>query len=217
MRRRARRWGRGLQGRGLAGRGEAGQSVVEVSLILPVFLLLLLGILEFGMAFDHLISISYATREGARTGAALVNGGGTLGCGTGKSPNADMVDAQVVAAVERVLTSPGSQVALNRVSQIRIFQETTNGVETGGANIWSYAAGSGPVVDGDPLDFIATTSGWTACSRVNTLPAPSIGVSIRYRYSFSTPLGGILGFFGGGGQTGLDVSDQAVMAMNPTQ
>jgi hypothetical protein len=197
--------------------GEAGQSVVEVSLILPVFLLLLLGILEFGMAFDHLISISYASREGARAGAALVNGGGTLGCSAGQSPNAGQVDAQIVAAVERVLTSPGSQVNLPQVSQIRIYQASATGAESGSVNVWTYTPGTGPVVDGSPLDFTAQSSAWTPCSRVNTLPAPSIGVGIRYRYTFSTPLGGILGFFGGGGQTGLDVTDRSVMAMNPTQ
>ena len=196
---------------------EEGQAIVELALIMPVFMLLLLGILEFGMAFDHLITISYASREGARTGAALVNGGGTLGCSAGQSPNAASVDAQVVAAVERVLTSPGSQVALSRVSQIRIYQATSTGAETGSVNVWTYTPGVGPVVDGDPLDFSASASGWTACSRVNTLQAPSIGVTIRYRYAFNTPLGGILGFFGGGGQTGLDVTDRSVMAMNPTQ
>ena len=198
-------------------RREAGQSVVELSLIMPVFLLLLLGILEFGMAFDHLISLSYASREGARAGAALVNGGGALGCAAGQSPNAEAVDAQVIAAVERVLTSPGSQVALDRVSQIRIYQASSTGAETGSVNVWTYTPGEGPTVDGDPLDFSASSSGWTACSRTNTLPAPSIGIAIRYRYTFSTPLGGILGFFGGGGQTGLDVTDRSVMAMNPTQ
>jgi Flp pilus assembly protein TadG len=197
-------------------RRERGQSIVEMAFLLPVYLLLLLGILEFGMAFDHLISISYATREGARQGAALVNGGGTLGCGTGQSPAADTVDAQVIAAVERVLTSPGSQVALDRVALIRIYQANASGQETGTANTWTYAPASGPVVDGSPLDFTPSTSSWAACSRTNTLPAPSIGVSIRYRYAYSTPLGGILSFFGGGGN-GLDVSDRAVMSMNPTQ
>jgi Flp pilus assembly protein TadG len=199
-----------------AGRREDGQSLVEFSFILPVFLLLLLGILEFGMAFDHLITISYASREGARAGAALVNGGGALGCGAGQSPNADTVDPQVVAAVERVLTSPGSQVAIARVSQIRIFQATAGGAETSSVNVWTYSPGAGPVVDGDNLDFVPSTTAWTVCSRTNTLPAPSIGVSIRYRYSFATPLGGLLSFFGGPA-TGLDVSDKAVMAMNPTQ
>ena len=197
--------------------GEAGQSVVELSFILPVFLMLLLGILEFGMAFDHLITISYASREGARAGAALVNGGGTLGCSAGQSPNADAVDAQIVAAVERVLTSPGSQVAMSRVSQIRIYLATATGAETSSVNVWTYTPGTGPVVDGDPLDFSASTNAWSACSRVNTLPAPSVGVAITYRYAFQTPLGGIMSFFGGGGQTGLNVSDRSVMAMNPTQ
>ena len=112
---------------------EEGQAIVELALIMPVFMLLLLGILEFGMAFDHLITISYASREGARTGAALVNGGGTLGCSAGQSPNAASVDAQVVAAVERVLTSPGSQVALSRVSQIRIYQATSTGARWRGS------------------------------------------------------------------------------------
>ncbi len=197
--------------------GERGQSIVELSLIMPLFMLLLLGILEFGMAFDHLMSISYGTREGARIGAALVNGGGTLGCAAGQSPNAATVDAQIVAGVERVLTSPGSQVALSRVSQIRIYQTTSTGAETGSVNIWTYTPGTGPVIDGDPLDFSASASGWTACSRTNVLPAPSIGVTVRYRYAFSTPLGGILQLFGGSNQTGLDVTDRAVMAMNPTQ
>jgi hypothetical protein len=196
--------------------GERGQSLVELSVLMPVFLLLLLAILEFGMAFDHLISISYATREGARTGAALVNGGGALGCGTDQSPNAAAVDAQIVAAVERVLTSPGSQVALDRVSEVRIYRATSTGAETADVNVWTYGAGAGPDVDGEALDFVASTSGWVACSRTNTLPAPSLGVSIRYRYAFATPLGAILGFFGGGG-TGLDVTDRSVMAMNPTQ
>lgn len=199
-------------------RGQRGQSVVELTVLLPVILLILLGILEFGMAFDHLISISYATREGARTGAALVNGGGALGCSTGQSPNAATVDAQIVAAVERVLTSPGSQVALARVSQIRIYQSTSTGAETGGVNVWTYAPGGGPTVDGDPLDFAASATPWAPCSRTNTLPAPSLGVAIQYRYTFSTPLGSLLALVGGGaGTTGLDVTDRAVMAMNPTQ
>jgi hypothetical protein len=205
-----RRWERGGE------RRERGQSLVEFSFILPVFLMLLLGILEFGMAFDHLITISYASREGARAGAALVNGGGTLGCAAGQSPNADGVDPQIIAAVERVLTSPGSQVAMNRVSQIRIYQATSAGAETSSVNVWTYSPGAGPVVDGDNLDFVSSSTAWTACSRTNTLPAPSIGVAVRYRYQFSTPLGAMMDFFGGP-MSGLDVSDKAVMAMNPTQ
>jgi hypothetical protein len=191
---------------------------VELAFLLPVYLMLLLGMLEFGLAFDHLLSISYASREGARVGAALVNGGGTLGCGSGQSPNAANVDPQIVAAVERVLTSPGSLVAVSNVSQIRIYLATSTGAETtGSVNVWTYSPASGPIVDGDPLDFVQSSAPWTVCSRLNTLPPQSIGVSIIYRYTFSTPLGGAMALVGGTGPTGLAISDKAVMAMNPTQ
>ena len=40
-------------------------------------MLLLLIMLEIGFAFNHKLTVGYATREGARTGAALANGGAT--------------------------------------------------------------------------------------------------------------------------------------------
>jgi len=45
-----------------------GQSVVEFALVLPVLLLLVMGIIEFGRIFMAQQSITNASREGARTG-----------------------------------------------------------------------------------------------------------------------------------------------------
>lgn len=45
---------------------EAGQSLVEFALVLPLLLLLLLGIIQFGAAFNALITLNSAAREGAR-------------------------------------------------------------------------------------------------------------------------------------------------------
>ncbi len=187
---------------------QRGQSVVELALIVPVFMLLLLGLLEFGLAFDHTITVSYATREGARTGSALVDGG-SAGCST--------VDPRIVAAVQRVLTSPGSQVAISRVSEIRIYRATSSGTESAGkVNIWRYDPTHGPTVDGEQLDFSVTSEGWPACSRTAS-PPDSIGVSLHYQYVFSTPLGLIMSMVGGSGPAGLDITDRTVMAMNPTR
>ena len=58
------------------------------------------------MAIGTNMSLVLATREGARVGASLVNGGGALGCGAG-SPREPLVDPQIIASVERGLTSPG--------------------------------------------------------------------------------------------------------------
>ena len=38
-------------------------------------MLILFGMLEFGFVFSHNLTLQYATREGARTGALLANGG----------------------------------------------------------------------------------------------------------------------------------------------
>jgi Flp pilus assembly protein TadG len=47
-----------------------GQSLVETALVLPVILLLLTAIIDFGLLFNHYLIVSNASREGAR-GASL--------------------------------------------------------------------------------------------------------------------------------------------------
>jgi Flp pilus assembly protein TadG len=50
-----------------------GQSLVEFALIVPVFAVMLFGVVDFGLAFDASIAISNAAREGARLGATQPN------------------------------------------------------------------------------------------------------------------------------------------------
>ena len=46
-----------------------GQSLVEFALVLPLFLLILAGIVDFGTALATSITVTNAAREGARLGA----------------------------------------------------------------------------------------------------------------------------------------------------
>ena len=190
--------------------GERGQSLVELSLVLPVLLVLLLGLLEFGFVFDHLLTLSYASREGARTGAALADGSALPDC-------AD-VDEYVVSAVERVLTSAGSPIRgdLTRVGEIRVYKADAAGNQVGSAvNVW--VPGVGPTVDGRQLSFQLQSSGWAQCTRSNATSHPdSIGVSVTYAYRAVTPLAGILDVVGGGGWSTLPMADRTVMALNPS-
>ena len=48
--------------------GSRGQSLVEFSLVLPVFLLLVAGMVDFGMGLYSNITVLNAAREGARVG-----------------------------------------------------------------------------------------------------------------------------------------------------
>jgi hypothetical protein len=196
-------------------RREGGQGIVEFAIVVPVFLIILLGILEFGFIFDQTMTLSYGTREGARSGAAFAKGNNTtMICNSTVD-----VDKHIIAAVQRVLQAPGSDVDMANVSRIRIYRANATGGDSGSGNDW--APGSGPVVDGQALLFQPSgPAGYDACSRVNAwignTPPQSIGVAITYRYDYKTPLAGIFRFFGGDGAGSLPITDKTIMALNPT-
>lgn len=48
---------------------EAGQSLVEFTMILPIFLVLMFGLVDFGRAFYTWLLVTNAAREGARVAA----------------------------------------------------------------------------------------------------------------------------------------------------
>ncbi len=48
---------------------EQGQSVTEFALALPILALLLFAVIQFGIAFNHYVTLTDATRAGARKAA----------------------------------------------------------------------------------------------------------------------------------------------------
>jgi Flp pilus assembly protein TadG len=206
---------------------QRGQGMVEFAIIVPVFLLLLMGMLEFGFVFTHNLSLEYATREGARAGATLSNGG------TGALPaECNAIDPAIINAVTKVLKSPGSPIVSypNAVATIKIWQSDLNGNPLGASttNTWTNKN------DGS-FTFTQGTVNWAACSRhavtwlcggVNPAclsycsgsicPPDSIGVSLSYTYTMITPLGAIEKFFGPAGPATLPMTDKTVMSLNPT-
>ncbi|MEO7272766.1 MAG: TadE/TadG family type IV pilus assembly protein [Vicinamibacterales bacterium] len=49
-------------------RGERGQAIVELALTLPLLLLVVLGVFDFGLMFQRFEVVTNAAREGARVG-----------------------------------------------------------------------------------------------------------------------------------------------------
>lgn len=190
---------------------EGGQGTVEFALVLaPILVILVFGLVELANLMSSAMTMSSATREGARIGGALVNGGGTLGCAAGQSPNAASVDANIVASVERVLMGAGARVTLSDVTEIRVWKSTGSGQETAGqVNVWTYQQSGGPVIDGRALDFVQQSQSWQPCSRTNVQPVDSIGVTVRYTYRARTPISFLVPYF-----SSLGISDRTVMAMN---
>ncbi|MDP4182990.1 MAG: pilus assembly protein [Bacillota bacterium] len=46
-----------------------GQAIVETALVLPIVLLILMGIIDFGLMFNNYLVLNNASREGARKAA----------------------------------------------------------------------------------------------------------------------------------------------------
>jgi TadE-like protein len=171
-----------------------GQALVEFVLILPVFLLILMGMLEFGAVYDHRTAMAYAVREGARVGATLGNGGS----------NPDTVDPTILTAVQRGLTDP---ILVENITSIEIYKAGSTGQPVG-TSIDKYDRNGNPI----------GTPGWPATSRVVGLAGDSIGVRVRYDFHPTTPLGQLLGLFVGGNPpyTTIPMVDQTVMHLEPT-
>ncbi len=55
------------------GREENGQTMVEFTLVLPVLLLVLFGIIQFGIVFNNYVTLTDAVRTGAREAAVSRN------------------------------------------------------------------------------------------------------------------------------------------------
>lgn len=145
---------------------DSGATLVEFAIVMPLLLLLMIGIMEVGVAFYEYLTIERATLEGVRTASF-----------TGTTMDADCSTiTNVVGAL------PGGFV--DRIDRVEIFKADANGDQLPGAtNIWRYTAGT------DPLDCAAgwnTTELWPATSRQTIAgtspgfpPLDIIGVRIR--------------------------------------
>lgn len=71
-------------------RRSRGQSLVEFALILPVFLLLVAGMTDFGMGLYSYMTVINAARDGARVGS--------LACGTASPACSPVVTSRVASA-----------------------------------------------------------------------------------------------------------------------
>ena len=80
--------------------------MVELAIILPLFLVLVFGVIEFGLTYNNLITLRQGTREAARQGA-VGNFGSTTTCsltGVTGSPSTD---------IQKLMCLAKNQIGLN--------------------------------------------------------------------------------------------------------
>src|SRR4051794_18938215 len=74
---------------------ERGTATVEFALLLPLLLLLLFGIIEFGRAYNAKIELTGAVREGARAAALGKTDDEVRGTVTAAAPSLDLADDDI--------------------------------------------------------------------------------------------------------------------------
>jgi len=179
-------------------REERGAALVEFTLVAALLLTILFGIAEFGLAFRDWLTVTSASRAGARVGSAA-----------GQDSAADIL---VLEAVEAAMGTSD----LESVNQVWIFKATGSGGVAGGGTTNKYtrsgtACGWSPCPDPDVAGH-SYGGGWVPDSR-NVEAGPGteldlLGVRVVFDHDWLT------GFFVDGTSTWID---DAVMRLEPQQ
>jgi len=172
-----------VRGRGPTASSERGQALVEFALVLPAFLLLVFGVVEFGLAFNAAVSVNFVSRA-----AALLAAEGGRSEGT---------DCMVLRAIEQDITSPASP---TRISSVEIYWSDSNGDQIasnvnvytrGGSLTCTYASGTITVPytlgterypETERCDVLA------GCGGLHTT-VDDVGVRITYTHQWVTYVG----------------------------
>jgi Flp pilus assembly protein TadG len=178
-----------------AGRRD-GQSVVEFALVVPLFVLLLVGIIEFAFALNAVLAVNFATREAALIAAEAGNGDGS--------------DCVILQRIEDSVGAPADHA---KISSVWIFKSDRNGTVLA-KNNYVRSSSTSCTVSGVPMTVPYSLSGgenYEDTKRCNVLagcpanaPLPAtiavdqIGVQVTYVYTWRTPLAGLLGLTGPG-------------------
>jgi Flp pilus assembly protein TadG len=93
---------------------QRGASVVEFAIIAPLLLSMLLGVIDFGVAYSENISLQAAAREGARQG---ITNGDVIASVTGAQRNLDTAKLQSKFVVDTTGGAPGKLVVCLRYPQ----------------------------------------------------------------------------------------------------
>ena len=105
-------------------RSEKGQAMVEFALCLPILLILVCGIIDFGWIYYNQISINNAAREGARYAAVYYTQDSDWESTAEEIMKSSMVG---IASAETTVTDPGhSQITATVTAEAKVLTGFTS-------------------------------------------------------------------------------------------
>jgi Flp pilus assembly protein TadG len=179
---------------------EKGATLVEAAIAYGLLFLALFAVVEFGLAFKDWLSVSHASREGARAGATF-----------GQDLNADIL-------VLRNVESTMSNIGFANGDQVRIYRDNSPSLSE--STTYTFAPGTGcsstviPALPGccdwSPCPEVGRTTyvvpAWDPLDRDIMAPTTDrIGVQIFFTHDWVT------GFFG----STIDFTTSTVFQVEP--
>lgn len=170
---------------------ERGSALVETAIVLSLLMVLAIGAFEWGMAFRDWLSVSSATREGARVAASA----GTIAT----------ADCAILEATAGSLLSVDN----SKIAFVDIYNADTNGAPTGQMQRYK------PFVPGDEVGNLRCER-WFAVNDTAYPPSARdnigadrhwIGVRLEFTHSWKTGL-----FWW---SEGVNWSDRTIILMEP--
>ena len=173
-------------------RSSRGQSFVEFALILPLLLVLLLGIADFGRVFNAGIVVESATRNAAEAAAQeylQLRRSGTLPSSTELSRIADQASAAVCEEAERL---PDRLMS----GSTCLLPYTAVCIHDAPAELANYGTGCGDGASSAPAECTDLHAPWPSLWSAGMLP--SVEVRVCYRFATLLNLSGLELPFGNG-------------------
>jgi Flp pilus assembly protein TadG len=95
-------------------RNEQGQTMTEFAVVLPILVVLLFGIIQFGIAFNNYVTLTDAARAGARKGAVSRNASNPVAACTNQvyTSASDLKSSQLQVTCSSTW-APGSDVTVD--------------------------------------------------------------------------------------------------------
>jgi Flp pilus assembly protein TadG len=172
-----------------------GQALVEFAFVFPLFMVLLVAVIEYGFLMNATLASSYATRDASLIGAEA---GTAIGA-----------DCAILRKIEDDINGPSNP---SNITNVLIYWADSNTGAILGGNVNTYVRSTSQTISCTvggstfTLPYQQTTNGYLVANRCNILagcggshPNPdTIGVQITYNYQWHTPLKSLLGFTGSG-------------------
>jgi Flp pilus assembly protein TadG len=185
---------------GRSRRTERGAALVELALVVPILVMLVVGIAEFGFGYRDRLTVQTATRTGARVGSNLGD------------------DAQTDYNILQGVKSAMGSIAVANIDKIIVYKSTTaDGAVPAACLAGSSVTGSCNVYAASALSAASTSFGcgsgaldtsWCPTTRSVDQGAglDYLGVYIQVRHNF------ISGFLG---SRTVTLKDKAVLRLEP--